>query len=296
MAAPPLAAGASVCVHSLQARPELNGEIVTLMSFDAATERWICRTSDGGRVALRSANLQPVRAPRAAAPQAAGRIASLPWAHFAGGLIVTLVVGHLFFHSGTTPARPRQPGAQRSAPEASSGFGFPASPDLGANYGPAIVSWLPLLGLATVGLAVWALFVEPAAGPNRLQRTLRQAFARGYANAELPSIPRALSQLSAFHLVLLAVGAMLTWALYTEQLRLDLEMSRLIFLPVVGYILWSNRANMANISPFQLLWMLDLLMRLFRPGGGGGGIGGGYGRGYGGYGHGRRGYRRPTFF
>lgn len=286
MAATVLCRGGTACVHSLQGRPELNGEIVTLGSFDGAADRWVCRTQDGGNVSLRAANLQPVRAGGGAAPSARVQmpawvrgVAALPWAHFVGGLCLTLAARFLL---GGGSQRPSSKHHARSFQSAMGG-GFGAMGAAGRAYAPAVVSYLPAAALVGVLFVVWALFVDAGGGAQgtRLQRQVRSVLARTV------SAVGALSEgPSALQLVLLSVGLMLSWSLYSDQLRLDLDMSRLVFVPIIAYVLWRQRGNM---SPFQMLWMLDMLMRLFRPTGHGRG-GGGFG--YGGYGGGGM-YRRP---
>ncbi|KAG8467105.1 hypothetical protein KFE25_000421 [Diacronema lutheri] len=287
-----LAAGASACVHSLQGRPELNGEIVTLVTFDEAAARWVCRTADGGRVALRNANLQPVRnaatdglarAPMRA-PAWAQSIASLPWAHFAGGLCITLLAGYLFRGSagGVGAARATRGGASRGRPSHASSppgwsFSSPLSGAAGAFGSAAITPYLPFAALLGAMGVVWALFVDAGGGTagTPLQRQVRTGLARAVGAASSLA-----NGLSAFQLAILAVGLLLSWSLFTEQLRLELNVSQLVMLPIVGYTLWRSRGNLHDMNPFQLLWLLDIVMRMFRPTGHQrGGYGGGYGGG-----------------
>lgn len=265
--------GSSACVHSLAGRPELNGEMVTLTSFDESTARWICRTTDGGRVALRATNLQAVRNHGARAAGAPTRfdLSALPWKHFVIGLCVTLAVGHIaltLLNSHTLP---------NAAPTRSSARPARAS-SAPAGYGVEIVSWLPLAGLGALSFFVWALFVDSGGGPlgTPLQRQVRGGFARAVSAA---------SELDSFLVLVLVLGVMLSWSIYTDQLRLDLDASRLIMLPVIAYVFWRSRDNLHNMNPFQLLMLIDMLQRLFRPGGGGGG----------GYPY-RGGYRRTRLF
>lgn len=286
-----LVPGARACVHSLHGRPELNGELVTLGLFDDAAGRWVCRTHDGGRVALRATNLQPIRAdagegaprPPMQMPGWARAVVALPWAQFAGGLCVTLLAGFLYRSSAAAGASKSRKAGGWSLGRASTGaLGTGAGL---AEVGSAIASFLPMAALVCVMAAVYAVFVDAGSGPQgtRLQQQLRSMLARAVGAASSLS-----EGLSALQLVLLAVGMMLSWALYTDQLRLDLDVSRLIFLPVIAYTLWRQRNNLHNMSPFQMLWILDMLMRLFRSNGPGHRRGfGGYGAGYGG-GYGRR--------
>eukprot|EP00304_Pavlova_gyrans_P006734 CAMPEP_0206043280 /NCGR_PEP_ID=MMETSP1466-20131121/8483_1 /ASSEMBLY_ACC=CAM_ASM_001126 /TAXON_ID=44452 /ORGANISM="Pavlova gyrans, Strain CCMP608" /LENGTH=312 /DNA_ID=CAMNT_0053418075 /DNA_START=20 /DNA_END=959 /DNA_ORIENTATION=+ len=265
-----LAAGTRACVHSLQSRPELNGEIVTLASWDGQAMRWVCRLADGGRVALREANLQPVRTRRGAAPLGTDpnpppawltRVRNLPWAHFVGGLAVTLLVGYLARMG--TDAGPRPSPTSARQPRAQPKYAY-TGPDLAA-YGVGVVSWVPLVLVIVVAGLVWAIFVDAGGGAQGtpLQQQVRRACAHVIAR-----VVHATGDLSAFHMLLLSSGAMLSWALWTDQLRLNLDMTRLIFLPVIGYTLWRSRGQLHNMNPFQLLWILDMLMRMFQPGGG----------------------------
>ena len=58
-AAPSFRPGETVCVHSLQAKPELNGGLATVLSWDAAKGRFKVLTHAGPTVSLRPANLAP---------------------------------------------------------------------------------------------------------------------------------------------------------------------------------------------------------------------------------------------
>jgi hypothetical protein len=256
--------GSSACVHSLHGRPELNGEIVTLTSFDESTSRWICRTADGGRVALRATNLHTVRnrgvhAPLETAPRF--QLSSLPWKHFIVGLCVTLAVGHIglsLYNAHNLRRAATRPSARANARSA-------------AGFRVEVVSWLPLAGLVTLGFGVWALFVDSGADPlgTPLQRRVRAGVARAAA---------AVSEIDSFKLLVLVLGLMLSWSLYTDQLQLNLDMSQMIMLPAIAYVLWRSRDNLHNMNPFQLLMLIDMMQRVFRPGGGGGGYRGGYRR------------------
>lgn len=55
---PALSAGSRIRVHSIQARPELNGQRGSLVSFDPQEERWRVLLDDGARILLRAANLE----------------------------------------------------------------------------------------------------------------------------------------------------------------------------------------------------------------------------------------------
>ncbi|KAJ1636562.1 hypothetical protein T492DRAFT_958670 [Pavlovales sp. CCMP2436] len=308
-----LVVGGRACVHSLAGRPELNGELVSLLSYDDAASRWTCRTSDGGRVALRVANLQPMRDGGAPPPSAARawarRLASLPWAHFAGGLLVTLLVGQLFLRGGGWPGGGGKGGGGRAA-AGGARKAFGARGGLGAGFGGLLGSFASLcsgLGarapglsdippgwifLALVAVLVWMLFVDAGGGARGtpLQWQVRAGVAR--AAAAVQSLSHGLT---AFQAAIVACGALGFWALWTEQLVLNTDASRLILLPIVLYTLYSYRNNLHNMNPFQLLWLLDMLLRMFQPGGArrrtGGFGGGGFGLGGGGFG----GYRRPFF-
>ena len=47
-------------VQHLQSRPELNGEVVQLNTFDAGADRWECSFGDGQGLRLRPATLAPL--------------------------------------------------------------------------------------------------------------------------------------------------------------------------------------------------------------------------------------------
>lgn len=55
---PALSAGSRIRVHSIQARPELNGQRGSLVSFDPQEERWRVLLDDGARILLRAVNLE----------------------------------------------------------------------------------------------------------------------------------------------------------------------------------------------------------------------------------------------
>ena len=57
--APKFRPGETVCMHSLQAKPELNGGLATILSWDAANARFKVMTNAGPTLSLRPANLAP---------------------------------------------------------------------------------------------------------------------------------------------------------------------------------------------------------------------------------------------
>ena len=57
---PSLANGCLAHVQDLESRPELNGDIVTLATFDPAADRWECNLGGGDGLRLRLAKLSPI--------------------------------------------------------------------------------------------------------------------------------------------------------------------------------------------------------------------------------------------
>lgn len=259
--------GSHACVHSVTSRPELNGEVVTVVAWDTHAQRWICAMQGGGQVALREANLQPIRG--APSPRRAGAgvslgvqgvmqsVARLPWVHFFGGLLVTVMIGYFFagssalgtlFSSHPVHGRRRRSGRSLYDP---------------AHLVSFLLSWAPFCGLLLVAAFVFAAVVEVGGDGSlaHFQRWLRRLLSRATVAAT-----RAYDQLQSFHVLILVVAVLLTWSIWTDKLHINLEGTNVIILPVAAYILYTNRNRLDSMSPFQMLWLLDMASRLLGPG------------------------------